>query len=236
MTNIVTSTQALERLDDRVVSLLRYWDELRAGRPVPGRVEISPTSITRHLSRICILERPRAGTVRIRLAGATLSSRMGMELRGMPFRSLFDLDHRSQAMDAVETAMITPGISILSLARPGNGNAQHEGQMIILPLSDTRGALTRAVVLYSEAAAATPYVNDLRGRFQITDHMLVDIPEGADLPGLSEHTPRPAPARPKLAHGSQPTLSMAQAAPRIEAREMNNHERPVFQVIDGGLT
>lgn len=234
MTDFVAPTQAFERLDERVISLLRYWDELRAGRPVPGRVEISPTSITRHLSRICIIERPRAGTVRIRLAGATISSRMGMELRGMPFRSLFDLNHRSQAMDAIETAMITPAISVLSLARSGNGGAQYEGQMIILPLSDTRGALTRAVVLYSEAAAATPYVNELRGRFEITEHMMLDIPDGTDLPGLSTHTARPAPQKPKLAHVASQVR--AQIAPRVVASELNNHERPVFQVIDGGLS
>jgi hypothetical protein len=38
-----------------------------------------------------------------------------------------------------------------------------------------------------------------------------------------------------VVHRATPTLSVAQAAPRIEARQMNNHERPVFQVIDGGL-
>ena len=116
MMNDQTNCPTLPELDARLSNVLSYWDTLRGDRVAPGRVEIRPSEITRHLSRICILERPRAGTVRMRLAGATLSARMGMELRGMPLRALFDLDHRNIAMDAAETAMTTPAVSILALA------------------------------------------------------------------------------------------------------------------------
>lgn len=232
MTDTPNGPNTMDLLDERIISLLRYWDHLRAGRPVPARLEVAPASIARHLSRMCVLERPRAGTVRIRLAGAKLSARMGMELRGMPFRSLFDIDHRARAMDAAETAIVTPAISILTLDRADHTGPQHEAQMAILPLSDTQGGLTRAIALYSETATATPYVNNLRGRFQISDHRLLEIPETGALQGLSERSPIHSLPKPTLTR--KPKSVQAQAAPRIEARVMNNHARPVFQVIEGG--
>ncbi|MEJ6388490.1 PAS domain-containing protein [Gymnodinialimonas ulvae] len=234
MSDILSGPNSLDLLDERIVSLMRYWDHLRAGRPVPARIEVSPASIARHLSRVCILERPRAGTVRIRLAGATLSGRMGMELRGMPFRSLFEVDDRAQAMDAAETAIVTPSISILSLERADHTGPQHEAQMAILPLSDTQGGLTRAIALYSETATATPYVNNLRGRFQVSDHRMLEIPETGALPGLSARAPIHALPKTKQARTTPATPTRAQAAPRVEARVLDHHTRPVFQVIDGG--
>ncbi len=238
MSDMDTSTTRLSHLDDRTLALLKYWDALRGDRVVPGRVEISPPAITGHLSRVCILERPKAGTVRMRLAGATLSGRMGMELRGMPFRALFDLDHRALAMDAAETAIVTPAVSVLTLARAERHGSQHEARMIILPLSDTRGGLTRAIALYSEAPSVTPIASDLRGRFQVTDQWSLEIPETGYLPGLSKAVAtvgKTTTAKPKPVRIASRQSRASIAAPRVEAREMPNHTRPVFQVIDGGL-
>lgn len=220
--------------DPRITNILRYWDELRGDRPVPGRVEIRPSSISQHLSRICILERPRAGTLRMRLTGATVSSRMGMELRGMPFRALFDLDHRAQAMDAAETAMTTPAVSILSLGRAERTGIVAEATLAILPLTDTRGALTRAMAIYSERPSVSPFVTDIRGRFTVENAWTLDIPEhgpiigamgeGADMRPMGPRPVRTAVMRPHLA---------AQTAPRLIA-EAVIQDRPTFQVIEGG--
>lgn len=233
MTTIDTTTQALPTLDARITSVLRYWDTLRDERVAPGRIEISPSAITRHLSRICILERPRAGTVRMRLAGATVSARAGMELRGMPFRSLFNLDVRNRAMDAAETAITTPAVSILSLGRVERSDVVDEAMMAILPLTDTQGALTRALAIYSERPAATPYVMDLRGRFTITDSWSLDIPETGPIIGPMG---TPGQVKPIATRVMRPRLAAqtAQAAPVLQAHDMPHHARPVFQVIDGG--
>lgn len=221
----------LPTLDARITSVLRYWDELRGDRVVPGRVEIRPAAITRHLSRICILERPRAGTVRMRLAGATMSGRAGMELRGMPFRSLFEMEDRIKAMDAAEIAMTTPAVSILSLARSERTGPVPEAMMALLPLTDTRGGLTRAMAIYSERASVTPFVTDIRGRFQITDAWTLDIPEVGPVMGpQGDVTAR----RPIATQVMRPRLA-AQAAPALHAQDLTPPEKPVFQVIDGGL-
>ncbi len=236
MMNDQMTSSALPDLDDRITSLLSYWDTLRGKRVAPGRVEIRPSEITRHLSRICILERPRAGTIRIRLAGATLSARMGMELRGMPLRALFDLDHRNAAMAAAETAITTPAVSILSLARVDRHGASAEATMAILPLTDTMGGLTRAIAIYSERAAVTPFVTEIRGRFMVQDSWTLDIPEtGPLLAGIVQGEgarPLKQPVfRPRLAKSNlQPVAEI----PAFEAQIMPHHARPVFKVIEGG--
>ncbi len=229
MTNDTTHFETRPALDARITSVIRYWDQLRDGRPAPGRVEIRPTAISRHLSRICILERPRAGTVRMRLAGATISARMGMELRGMPFRSLFQLDDRSAAMDAAETAIATPAVSILSLCRQERTGLSAEATMAILPLIDTRGGLTRALAVYSERPAMTPYISDIRGRFTIDNSWTLDIPETGPVLGAMGglHLSRP------IARVVPRVAASGGAAQMAHASEEN--VRPVFQVIDGGL-
>lgn len=224
------TAHTLSALDGRITSVLRYWDELRDGRTAPGRIEISPSAITRHLSRVCILERPRAGTVRMRLAGATVSLRAGMELRGMPFRSLFDLNDRNKAMDAAETAITTPAVSFLALARTERTGVVPEAMMAILPLTDTRGALTRALTVYSERASVTPFVSDIRGRFHITDSWSLEIPEHGPIVGPMGNVVAPKPISTRVL---RPRLA-TQAAPMLLAQDLAHHARPVFQVIDGG--
>ncbi|MEX3015181.1 PAS domain-containing protein [Gymnodinialimonas hymeniacidonis] len=233
MTDTLMHANGFERLDARCLSMLRHWDNLRAGRTVPGRVEINPADIPQFLSRICILERPRAGTVRIRLSGASLSKRMGMELRGMPFRALFDIDDRAKALDAAETAITTPAISILSLDLQRQFGARHEGQLLILPLADTRGTLNRAIALYSEAVVTTA-LDDLRGRFRISEVWSHDIPEKADLPGLASARALGDAPKAKLVMPRKTRAPKGPALARVEARRMEHHARPVFQVIEGG--
>lgn len=233
--------QTRPTLDGRITSVLRYWDQLRGDRVAPGRIEISPAAISRHLSRICIVERPRAGTVRLRLAGATVSSRAGMELRGMPFRSLFDLDDRNVAMDAVETAITTPAVTFLALGRKERTGTQAEATMAILPLTDTQGHLTRAMTIYAEHASITPFVSDVRGRFLVTDSWSLDIPETGSIVGpMGEFEAGPAtqhlrsPMKPTATTVMRPRLA-SQSKTIVAAQTLPHHSRPVFKVIDGGL-
>ncbi|QXT38461.1 PAS domain-containing protein [Gymnodinialimonas ceratoperidinii] len=232
MSHLSDTSHGLPDLDGRITSVLRYWDELRGDRVAPGRVEISPAALTRHLSRISVLERPRAGTVRMRLAGATLSTRAGMELRGMPFRALFELDDRNRAMDAAENAIATPVVSILALARVERKGPVPEALMAILPLADTRGALTRGLAIYSERAAATPFVTDLRGRFAVTGSWSLDIPEVGPIIGPMGNTARGQLTATRVVRsGGAP-----QAVATQPEGDAVTRKRPVFQVIDGGLS
>ncbi|WP_224815014.1 PAS domain-containing protein [Hasllibacter sp. MH4015] len=226
MTIQTGTARNLPTLDTRLTSVLRYWDEVRAGRTAPGRVELQPAAMARHLSRICVLERPRAGTIRMRLTGATISMRLGMELRGMPFRALFELDDRAFAMAAAEAAMTTPNVSLLSLSRMERTGATAEATMAILPLTDTRGALTRALAVYSERPSMTPYLSDIRGRFLVNGCHTLDIPE---VGSILENAP--------LAERMRPQVRIARGvdtAPQDDVQCLTG-QRPTFRVIEGGL-
>src|SRR5262245_53611829 len=66
-------------------ALLRYWNEVRAGRFAPHRLEIEPSRIAAILSETFLLECVDAATYRYRLAGTRLCAWFGAELRGHDF-------------------------------------------------------------------------------------------------------------------------------------------------------
>ena len=66
-------------------TLYSYWNELRAGRIAPQRLEIEPSRIAGILSETFMLERTDAGTYQFRLAGTRLCELFGSELRGKNF-------------------------------------------------------------------------------------------------------------------------------------------------------
>src|SRR5262245_11941997 len=64
-----------------IQSLYLYWNELRAGRIAPGRLEIEPSRISSVLAETFMLERTEAGDYCYRLAGTRLCEIFGRELR-----------------------------------------------------------------------------------------------------------------------------------------------------------
>ena len=66
-------------------TLYGYWNEVRAGRLAPQRLEIEPSQIAGILSETFMLERIDAATYQYRLAGTRLCEMFGSELRGKNF-------------------------------------------------------------------------------------------------------------------------------------------------------
>src|SRR4051794_24073887 len=66
-------------------TLYGYWNEVRAGRLAPQRLEIEPSRIAGILSDTFMLERIDAATYQFRLAGTRLCELFGSELRGKSF-------------------------------------------------------------------------------------------------------------------------------------------------------
>ncbi|GLS23771.1 PAS domain-containing protein [Labrys miyagiensis] len=62
--------------------LYGYWDNLRAGRPAPERVDIDPAAIRRVLGDTFIVEIDKNHTLPFRLAGTRMCALLGQELRG----------------------------------------------------------------------------------------------------------------------------------------------------------
>ena len=140
---------------DRTKSLYQYWDQVRAGRRAPRRLEIEPSAIASHLPNVFILERVDATAYRFRLAGTHLCGYCQRELRGRLFTSLWP----SEEHDAVQTLMSSVteqgagAVAGLEGKEPQGRGAQFE--LLLLPLATSQGALDR--IIGSISATDSPY-------------------------------------------------------------------------------
>lgn len=114
--------------------LYAYWNEVRAGRIAPQRLEIEPSRIAGILSETFMLERIDASTYRFRLAGTRLCELFGSELRGRNF--LDDWSEGDRNVLARDLATVCEQGAAAVLALEGSSDARHRVQLeaILLPL------------------------------------------------------------------------------------------------------
>lgn len=125
-----------------------YWEALRDGASLPFRDQIDPRGLERALDNVFYIERLGAGTVRFRLAGRLIEQLIGMDPRSMPFVSLFQGSERSPVRTLVEEAFNRPQVVRMRLYSKGpNGCSTLDisGGLIILPLKDAQGTVSRAL-------------------------------------------------------------------------------------------
>ena len=115
-------------------TLYGYWNEVRAGRLAPQRLEIEPSRIAGILSETFMLERTEAGTFQFRLAGTRLCELFGSELRGKDFLDGWSQDDR--AVVARDLATVCEHGAVAVLALEGSCDTRHrvELEAILLPL------------------------------------------------------------------------------------------------------
>ncbi len=177
-----------------------YWEGLRtepknAGR-VPRRADIDPRGIERALHQAFILERIAPGLARLRIAGMHLNDLMGMEVRGMPFTSLFTAPARRRMTEILESVFEGPRkAEIAIVAEKGIGRPALSGRILLLPLRSDLGDVTRIL----GAFATTGNIGRTPRRFDIAGIEMTDIsgehraflrPDGRPAPA---HAPAPAP-------------------------------------------
>jgi len=124
-------------------TLFAHWDSLRAGRLAPGRAEIDPRKIENVLEHAFILEQRDGGSTRFRIAGMRLCDLMGMELRAMPATAAIAPESRALFSECLARVFGMPEIIALTLAAPCPGQAPVRGEMLMLPLADDAGRITR---------------------------------------------------------------------------------------------
>ena len=172
-----------------------YWSALRDGTAVPRRSQIDPRGLENILEYAFIIERIAPGVARFRLAGHHLNDLTGMELRGMPLTALFTPAARSQTSVVLEHMFDAPCMVEMNLREETKrGNAPTEARMLLLPLENDVGEVTRALgVLVAETGAGyTPK------RFDVMDTALRPVtgpvipqphPDMADGPAKSAQNP-----------------------------------------------
>lgn len=167
-----------------------YWAALAAqtaGGAVPARARIDPRGIEGALAQAFILERVAPSVARFRLAGSHLADLMGMEVRGMPLTALFLPGSRDAAGLALDRAFTGPARVTLTLSgERGIGRAPLDARMLLLPLCDEEGKVTRVL----GALEARGQIGRQPRRFTIVEESRVDLGSGAaDAAPSPHHSP-----------------------------------------------
>lgn len=133
--------------EDGAIGLVEsYWDELRAGRLAPSRAEFDPRGISAVLDRAFVLEKIAPGLGRFRVAGRRLTELMGMELSGMPLSTCFLPDARDRLAELLVAVLETPARVRIACRAPGGiGRRRLDAEMLLLPLRDDLGGMTRVL-------------------------------------------------------------------------------------------
>lgn len=123
-----------------IQSVRAYWEALRNGAALPRRDQIDPRGIADALEHVFLIERIAPGLARFRLAGMHVNEIMGVDVRGMPFSTVFDPAARTRISEALEPVFAGPAVLELWLeAERGIGKPALEARMIMLPLLGSTG-------------------------------------------------------------------------------------------------
>lgn len=97
-----TVPQNVERAE-ALDMIATYWSNCAVGAELPNRRDIDPRGMTGVLEYSFMLEMIAGGLARFRIAGQHLCEIMGMDVRGMPFSSLFQPSARDEMAQILET-------------------------------------------------------------------------------------------------------------------------------------
>lgn len=197
-------------------TLYSYWNQVRAGRLAPQRLDIEPSRIAGILSETFMLERIDDGAYRFRLAGTRLCELFGMELRGRNFLEGWDNDDRA-ALERLLTTISEQGAGA-TLAIEGSSDVRHrvEIEAMLLPLLHGGNKISRVIGVMS--AVSTPHWlsnEPLRNR-HLLRHQLI-WPDGRPH-SVIERSGAQAPFQ----------------SPPSAAIPLNATGRRKFRVVDGG--
>jgi hypothetical protein len=136
-------------------TLYSYWNEVRAGRLAPRRLEIEPSRIAGILAETFMLERVDPSTYPYRLAGTRLCELLGKELRGTNF--LDGWSEEDRPVLARLLASVCDQGAVVSLTADSGTDTRHrvEVETILLPLLHAGSTVGR--IIGATSAASTPH-------------------------------------------------------------------------------
>ena len=136
-------------------TLYSYWNQVRAGRLAPQRLDIEPFRIAGILSETFMLERIDGGTYQFRLAGTRLCELFGTELRGKNFLDGWDNDD-CVTLERLLTTISEQGAGA-TLSIEGSSDVRHRVDLeaMLLPLLHAGTKINRIIGVMS--AASTPH-------------------------------------------------------------------------------
>ena len=126
-----------------------YWNEVRADRPAPLRIEIEPSRIAAILPDTLIVERSAPRKLRFRLAGTRLCELFGMELRGVDFLSLWTSSDQDTLITNIDRTVADASVATLGVKSVTTSGRMTLSELILLPLSNSDGDMSRFMGAWS---------------------------------------------------------------------------------------
>jgi|SRR5581483_79934 len=197
-------------------TLYSYWNEVRAGRLAPQRLDIEPSRIAGILSETFMLERVDEATFQFRLAGTRLCELFGTELRGKNFLEGWSREDRAAVEHVLATISKQGAGAILAVEGASDTSHRVELDVMLLPLLHAGNRITR--IIGAMSATSSPYwigTEMLRTR-RLKRHQLL-WPDGRPRTTAEGAVGRPAPPR-----REPPTIRLVSS------------DRRRFRVLEGG--
>lgn len=121
-----------------------HWAEKRNFGSIPSQADLAPEPLNDALSYCFILERLSPTIARFRVAGQGLNDLLRLEARGMPLSAIFTPEGRAQLGPIINAVCEVPEIvEIPVTASRGIIGGPLRGRVLLLPLKDVEGKLTR---------------------------------------------------------------------------------------------
>ncbi len=165
---------ALDRMED-------YWNSLRQGQTVPYRSDVDPRAVHQMLRNAFILQRLAPGLAKLRVSCSTLTDLQGIDMRGMPIRTIISEESREEFRDILDQVFTAPAVARLELTTSrGFRMTGKRASVLLMPLRSDSGAIDRVLGAISVVGAGRKGPT----RFDLTESLLRDVRVDDD--GLAE--------------------------------------------------
>jgi hypothetical protein len=125
-------------------TLYAYWNEIRAGRIAPRRLEIEPSRISSVLPETFMLERIDASAYRFRLAGTRMCEIFGVELRDADMLDGWSASDRAVLAHSLASTCAQGAVTLFVVEATSRAPHRVQLEAILLPLTHGEG-ITRLI-------------------------------------------------------------------------------------------
>ena len=158
-------------------ALERDWRELCGNELRPTFSGLDPLKMEDTLPFAFILKRTGPGASRLRVAGQRVHDLFYEDLAGRNFATLFEEKSSETATELMEAAFTLPAVTSFSvLAKRSLGRRPVRGQVILLPMRDPKGDISR--MLGAVVTDGTPCPHPLRFEIDHTQPIRCDEQDG----------------------------------------------------------
>ena len=196
-------------------TLYAYWNDLRAGRTAPRRLEIEPSRIGSILPETFMLERTGPSSYHYRLAGTRLCEIFGTELRGTNLLEGWTASDRATIAGNLISTCEQGAATLLTIEAGSDAVRRVQLEVIMLPLMHANNTMERVIGAMSVLSSPHWLGYERLTVKRLIDHDLI-WPDGRPR-SIIDRTGKEAPFRP-----APPAMRMVKS------------DRRLFRVFDGG--